>query len=200
MISIKAAVFSCLALSPLAINAGACKPRSTDITTILSSTLPTSAPISQSSEVTTVLSSDVTTLSDAVTTTISSSPETVSSEAPSATSSAPCPKWKQKNPPPSGKVCGLSVSRGNAASSPLYIQSPLSTTGLTGCAKYCGDDDECVSFYAEDYVPGPGAPTYKICFTFRGYAKDIPFGEGNGQPTYYEQGCFACDRTEPSGV
>jgi hypothetical protein len=72
-------------------------------------------------------------------------------------------------------------------------------TGLTGCAKYCRDDDECVSFYAEDYVPAPGAPTFKICFTFRGYAKDIPFGTGDGQPNYYEQGCFACDRSEPSG-
>ncbi|SPJ72948.1 uncharacterized protein FTOL_02677 [Fusarium torulosum] len=200
MISLKAAVFSCLALSPLAINGSACKPKSTDLTTVLPSTLPTSAPVSQSSGFTTELSFDVTTLSDAITTTISSSPETVSSEAPSTTSTAPCPRWTQIIPSPSGKVCGQSVSRGNLDSSPLYIQSSLSMAGLTGCAKFCGDDEECVSFYAEDYVPGPGAPTFKICFLFRGYAKDIPFGPGNGQPNYYEQGCFACDRDEPVGT
>jgi hypothetical protein len=190
MISLKAAVFSCLALSPLAINGSACKPRSTDLTTVLPSTLPASSAISQSS--------DVVSLSDAITTTISSSPETTSSEAPSTTSTAPCPRWTQIIPAPDGKVCGKSVSRGTLDSSPLYLPgAPLSTTGLTGCAKFCGDNRECVSFYAQDYVPGPGAPTYKICFMFKGYAKDIPFGEGNGQPNYYEQGCFACDRDEP---
>ncbi|KAM0248718.1 hypothetical protein ACHAP5_003208 [Fusarium lateritium] len=189
MISLKAVVFSCLALSPLGINGSACKPRSTDLTTSLPSTLPTSSVVSQSS--------DVTTLSDAITTTISSSLETISSEAPSTTSTAPCPRWTQIDPPPSGKVCGLSVTRGDLDNSPLYLRSaPLSTTGLTGCAKYCGDNKECVSFYAQDYVPGPGAPTYKICFLFKGYAKDIPFGQGNGQPNYYEQGCFACVRDD----
>ncbi|KAH7253593.1 uncharacterized protein BKA55DRAFT_737387 [Fusarium redolens] len=79
----------------------------------------------------------------------------------------------------------------------FFMSQNDSTTGLTGCAKYCGDSPGCVSFYAEDYVPGPGAPTFKICFLFKGYEKDIPFGEGQaGRPTYYEQGCFACVRDE----
>jgi hypothetical protein len=202
MIPLQAIAWSCLALSPLAVSAGACKPRSTDLTTAASSTFETASSSealqSTVTDLTTTLASTIeTTASSNIQTTEASTIETTSSEAAATTSSAPCPSFTQIIPPPGGKVCGKEVTRGTSDSSPLYIQSPLSTTGLTGCAKYCGDSPGCVSFYAEDYVPGPGAPTFKICFLFKGYEKDIPFGEGQaGRPTYYEQGCFACIRDE----
>ncbi|QGI80906.1 hypothetical protein CEK25_007635 [Fusarium fujikuroi] len=138
-----------------------------------------------------------TTIASTIETTTKASTIETTSEAAATTSSPPCPSYTQIVPPPSGKVCGKAVTRGTFQSSPLYLGSQLSTTGLTGCAKYCGDTPGCVSFYAEDYVPGPGAPTYKICFKFKGYEEDIPFGEGqNGGSAYYEQGCFACVRDE----
>ncbi|KAK2691261.1 hypothetical protein QWA68_009947 [Fusarium oxysporum] len=193
MIPLRTIALSCLALAPVAVSAGACKPRSTDLTTAASSTLETAS----SSEALQSTVTDLTpTIASTVETTVSSIIETTS-EAATTTSSAPCPSYTQIIPPPSGKVCGKEVSRGTLESSPLYLGSQLSTTGLTGCAKYCGDTPGCVSFYAEDYVPGPGAPTFKVCFMFKGYEKDIPFGEGqDGRPTYYEQGCFACVRDE----
>ncbi|KAF5653628.1 hypothetical protein F25303_2172 [Fusarium sp. NRRL 25303] len=194
MIPLRTIALSCLALAPVTVSAGACKPRSTDLTTAASSTLET-ASTSEALQSTT----------DGLTTAIASTIEMTTEEstiettfeAATTTSSAPCPSYTQIVPPPSGKVCGKAVIRGTSQSSPLYLGSQLSMTGLTGCAKYCGDTQGCVSFYAEDYVPGVGAPTYKICFKFKGYEKDIPFDEGqNGGSAYYEQGCFACVRDE----
>ncbi|KAF4457188.1 hypothetical protein F53441_832 [Fusarium austroafricanum] len=186
MISLQA-IACFLAVAPWGVNGGACKPRSTDPMTTVSSA-PTSI----------IASTVETTVSSIIESTESLSLATTSSEAATTTSSAPCPSYTQIIPPPSGKVCGKEVSRGQLDSSPLYIGSQLSTTGITGCAKYCGDKKGCVSFYAEDYVPGPGAPTFKICFMFKGYEKDIPFGPGqDGKPTYYELGCFACVRDVP---
>ncbi|EXL91637.1 hypothetical protein NOF04DRAFT_16673 [Fusarium oxysporum II5] len=202
MIPLRTIALSCLALAPVAVSAGACKPRSTDLTTAASSTLETASSSealqSTVTDLTTTIASTVeTTVSSIIETTTEASTIETTSEAATTTSSAPCPSYTQIIPPPSGKVCGKEVSRGTLDSSPLYLRSQLSTTGLTGCAKYCGDTPGCVSFYAEDYVPGPGAPTFKICFMFKGYEKDIPFGEGqDGRPTYYEQGCFACVRDE----
>ncbi|RBA20931.1 hypothetical protein FPRO05_08378 [Fusarium proliferatum] len=195
MIPLRTIALSCLALAPVAVSAGACKPRSTDLTTAAaSSTLETAS----SSEALQSTSTDLTTaIASTIETTTKASTIETTSEAAATTSSAPCPSYTQIVPPPSGKVCGKAVTRGTFQSSPLYLGSQLSTTGLTGCAKYCGDTPGCVSFYAEDYVPGPGAPTYKICFKFKGYEEDIPFGEGqNGGSAYYEQGCFACVRDE----
>ncbi|KAG5747969.1 hypothetical protein H9Q70_009353 [Fusarium xylarioides] len=194
MIPLRTIALSCLALAPVAVSAGACKPRSTDLTTAASSTLETAS----SSE---ALQSTTTDLATAIASTIETTTEAstieTTSEAATTTSSAPCPSYTQIIPPPSNKVCGKEVTRGTFQSSPLYLTSQLSTTGLTGCAKYCGDTPGCASFYAEDYVPGQGAPTFKICFMFKGYEKDIPFGEGqDAASAYYEQGCFACVRDE----
>ncbi|KAF4342825.1 hypothetical protein FBEOM_3234 [Fusarium beomiforme] len=200
MIALQAIAWSCLAFSPLAVSAGACKPKSTDLSTTIAATSETaSSAESTVTDITTTIASTIDTTASSILeeTTETSTIETTTSEAASTTSSAPCPSYTQIIPPPSGKVCGKEVTRGDSSSSPLYLASPLSVTGLTGCAKYCGDNPECVSFYAEDYSPAPGAPVYKICFLFKGYEKDIPFGPGEaGKPTYYEQDCFACVRDE----
>ncbi|KAF4953113.1 hypothetical protein FGADI_6263 [Fusarium gaditjirri] len=202
MISLRSIALSCLALAPVAVSAGACKPRSSDLTTAASSTLETASSSnalqSTTTELTETIASTVeTTVSSIIETTADASTIETTSEAAATTSSAPCPTYTRIIPPPSGRVCGKEVTRENSESSPLYLTSQLSTTGLTGCAKYCGDTRGCVSFYAEDYVPGQGAPTFKICFMFKGYEKDIPFGEGQGSSrVYYEQGCFACVRDE----
>lgn len=194
MIPLRAIALSCLALAPMAVSAGACKPRSTDLTTAATSAQETASTSEALQSTATDLS---TTIASTIETTTEASTIHTTSEAATTTSSAPCPSYTQIIPPPSGKVCGKAVTRGTFQSSPLYLGSQLSTTGLTGCAKYCGDTPGCVSFYAEDYVPGVGAPTYNICFKFKGYEKDIPFGEGqNGGSAYYEQGCFACVRDE----
>ncbi|KAF5542208.1 hypothetical protein FPHYL_11599 [Fusarium phyllophilum] len=190
MIPLRTIALSCLALAPVAVSAGACKPRSTDLTTALETASSSEALQSTATDLTTAIASTIETTTEA------STIETTS-EAATTTSSAPCPSYTQIIPPPSDKVCGKEVTRGTFQSSPLYLTSQLSTTGLTGCAKYCGDTPGCVSFYAEDYVPGQGAPTFNICFMFKGYEKDIPFGEGQGAASaYYEQGCFACVRDE----
>ncbi|KAF5023100.1 hypothetical protein F66182_4857 [Fusarium sp. NRRL 66182] len=177
MVAFENIAWSCLVLAPLNVNAGACKPKSTELTTY---------------------STEFTTSSAEILTTWTETAATSTSEAPTTTTSmpsAPCPRWTQINPPPPNKVCGKEVTRGTSDSSPLYISSNVRTDGITGCAKNCGDTEGCVSFYAEDFVPGPGAPTFKVCFLFGGYEKDIPFGEGvPDRPTYYEQGCFACVR------
>ncbi|KAF5692280.1 hypothetical protein FCIRC_18 [Fusarium circinatum] len=201
MIPLRTIALSCLALAPVAVSAGACKPRSTDLTTAASSTLETASSSealqSTATDLTTAITSTIETTASSILETTEASTIETTSEAAATTSSAPCPSYTQINPPPSGKVCGKVVTRGTSDSSPLYLTSQLSTTGLTGCAKYCGDTPGCVSFYAEDYVPGQGAPTFNICFMFKGYEKDIPFGSGqNGGSAYYEQGCFACVRDE----
>ncbi|KAF5625636.1 hypothetical protein F52700_9001 [Fusarium sp. NRRL 52700] len=196
MIPLRIIALSCLALAPVAVSAGACKPRSTDLTTAAS----TSEPLqSTATDLTTAIASTVETTVSSIleTTTTDASTIETTSEAATTTSSAPCPSYTQIIPPPSNKVCGKQVTRGTFDSSPLYLTSQLSTTGLTGCAKYCGDTPNCVSFYTENYSPGPGAPVYKICFMFKGYEKDIPFGDGQvAGSAYYEQGCFACVRDE----
>ncbi|KAF5568541.1 hypothetical protein FNAPI_86 [Fusarium napiforme] len=194
MIPLRTIALSCLALAPVAVSAGACKPRSTDLTTAVSSTLETAS----SSE---ALQSTTTDLTTATASTIETTTEATTiettSEAATTTSSAPCPSYTQIIPPPSDKVCGKAVTRGTFESSPLYLTSQLSTSGLNGCPKYCENTPGCVSFYTEDYVPGQGAPTFKICFMFKGYEKDIPFGAAQGGTSaYYEQGCFACVRDE----
>ncbi|KAM0545812.1 hypothetical protein ACHAPJ_011139 [Fusarium lateritium] len=177
MVSFRAVTLSCLALAPWGIDAGACKPVSSSLVlSTISTTAMSEAP-------------PTTNISPTTTSEVSTAEATTSS----TTSTAPCPTWSQITPPPADKVCGKAVSRGTSEGSPPYLSFPLSETGLTGCAKYCGDRPECVSFYAENFVPGPGAPTFKVCALFKAYEKDIPFGEGN-TGEYFELGCFACIR------
>ncbi|QGI94517.1 hypothetical protein CEK26_007586 [Fusarium fujikuroi] len=140
MIPLRTIALSCLALAPVAVSAGACKPRSTDLTTAASSTLETASTSEALQSTPTDLS---TTIASTIETTTEASTIETTSEAAATTSSPPCPSYTQIVPPPSG------------------------------------------------------APTYKICFKFKGYEEDIPFGEGqNGGSAYYEQGCFACVRDE----
>ncbi|RBQ75082.1 hypothetical protein FVER53590_25064 [Fusarium verticillioides] len=194
MIPLRTIALSCLALAPVAVSAGACKPRSTDLTTAASSTLETAS----SSEALQSTTTDLTTATASkIETTTAASTIQTTSEAATTTSSAPCPSYTQIIPPPSDKVCGKAVTRGTFESSPLYLTSQLSTSGLNGCPKYCENTPGCVSFYTENYSPAPDAPVFKICFMFKGYEKDIPFGEAQGGTSaYYEQGCFACVRDE----
>ncbi|KAF4993051.1 hypothetical protein FGRMN_6739 [Fusarium graminum] len=209
IMSLKTLALSCLALAPLGIHAGACKPRSTDSISISSFPTTVASEIPQSIDVTSILSSEqeMTSSSEATrptepTTTFSSDIETTSSyEAPSSTtSSAPCPAWTPKNPYPADKVCAK----------PLYYDHSLGPNSLGSprkrnineCAQACGDTPQCVSFFADDYVPGPGAPTYKICFLFKAYYQEISgFAQRqDDQPAYWEQGCFECVRDAPPPV
>lgn len=177
--SLKTLAWCCLALAPGGVFGGACKPRSTDITTTSTVLMMFSSETSQPTDPTTTTSADVET--------------TVSSDVPvRTTSSEPCPSWTPITPYPANKVCGKEVYRGNLDSSPVYLGNQLKEN-INACAKVCGDTKDCVSFYAQDYVPGPGAPTYKICFLFKGYEEDIEFAPGD-KPSYWEQGCFECTR------
>ncbi|RGP64252.1 hypothetical protein FSPOR_8072 [Fusarium sporotrichioides] len=207
--SFKTLALSCLALAPLGVYGGACKPRSTDSVIISSSQITVSSEISQSTQITSIVSSEEKTATSSEVTqsieptiTVSSDLETtISSEAPSTTtSSAPCPAWTPKNPYPANNVCAKPLYYDHSTG-PSYLTSTLKAN-INECAKFCGDTPQCVSFYAEDYVPGPGAPTYKICFLFKGYYQDISgFSQrGDDQPTYWEQGCFECVRDPPAPV
>ncbi|KAM0345708.1 hypothetical protein ACHAPU_006363 [Fusarium lateritium] len=207
--SFKTLALTCLALAPLGVYGGACKPRTTDVIIISSSQTSFSSEISQSTDVTSILSSEPQTTTSAEATqstepmsTVSSDIEkTISSEALSTTtSSAPCPSWTPKNPYPADKVCAKPLYYDHSTN-PDSLASTLKRN-INECAKLCGDTPQCVSFYAEDYVPGPGAPTYKICFLFKGYYQNISgFSQrGDNQPSYWEQGCFECVRDVPAPV
>lgn len=177
--SLKALAWCCLALAPVGVFGGACKPRSTDLITTSTFSMTSSAEVAQSTDPTTTIPSDVET--------------TISSDVrATTTSTVPCPSWTPITPYPANKVCGKEVHRGNLDSSPVYLKSELKQN-INACAKLCGDTKSCVSFYAQDYVPGLGAPTFKICFLFKGYEEDIEFAPGD-KPSYWEQGCFECVR------
>jgi hypothetical protein len=187
MLSLKTIIVSCLALAPVGVYGGACKPKSTDATTVFSTltTIPSEAP--ETNEPTSTFTSDIETA--------------VSSEVPSTTTStAPCPRWTPITPYPSDKVCAKAVYYDHSSTNPYYIKSNLKDN-IDQCAKFCGDTQDCVSFYASDYSPGVGAPIYKICFLFKGYEEDIGFtSRTDGKPSYWEQGCFQCVRDEVGPV
>ncbi|KAF5656815.1 hypothetical protein FHETE_10789 [Fusarium heterosporum] len=207
--SLKTLALSCLVLAPLGVHGGACKPRSTDSIIISSSQTTVASEILQPTDVTSILSSEHETTSSSEvtrptepTTTSSSDIETTSSyEAPSTTtSSAPCPAWTPKNPYPADEVCAKPLYYDHS-NGPNSLGSTLKAN-INECAKSCGDTPQCVSFYTEDYVPGPGAPTYKICFLFKSYYQEISgFGQRqDDQPSYWEQGCFECVREAPPPI
>ncbi|RGP73568.1 hypothetical protein FLONG3_6305 [Fusarium longipes] len=179
----KTLALSCLALAPTVVYGSACKPRSTDVITAVSSFTTISSEIPQSTQPTSTLPSDVET--------------TISSDVPSTTTStAPCPRWTPITPYPADKVCGKAVYYDNSSTNPYYLMNDRKNN-IDECAKFCGDTEECVSFYAFDYSPGVGAPVYKVCFLFKGYEEDIGFTQRQDDtPSYWEQGCFECVREE----
>ncbi|CZS80900.1 unnamed protein product [Fusarium graminearum] len=181
MMSFKTIALSCLAMAPWGVYGGACKPRTTDTTIILSSMTTVSSEASQATEPTSTLPSDIQT--------------TISSEAPSTTtSSAPCPAWTPITPYSADKICAKPVSYDHSTNNPYYLKSEL-RQNINECAKFCGDTEDCVSFYAENYQPGTGAPIFKICFLFKGYEEEIGFSEGQSDNrAFWEQGCFQCVR------
>ncbi|PNP82734.1 hypothetical protein FNYG_03965 [Fusarium nygamai] len=133
MIPLRTIALSFLVMAPVAISAGACKPKSTDLTTAGSSSLQTAS----SSEALQSTTADLTTA-------IASTIETTS-EAAATTSSTSCPSYTQVIPPPSGKVCAKEIGGGGFLTlSPLFLTTKLSATGFTGCAKHCADTPQAV--------------------------------------------------------
>ncbi|KAF5581946.1 hypothetical protein FPANT_8715 [Fusarium pseudoanthophilum] len=109
MIPLRTIMLSCLAMAPVAVLAGACKPKSTDLTTAGSSNLQT-ASSSEALQSTTI--DLTTTIASTIETTTEASTIETTSETAASTSSASCASYTQVIPPPSGKVCAKEVSRG----------------------------------------------------------------------------------------
>ncbi|KAM5344903.1 hypothetical protein ACJ41O_010765 [Fusarium nematophilum] len=115
---------------------------------------------------------------------------------PEPTSEAPCPAYTPAPVSPAGRVCQKQAVKDWSGWPSYVLGFPGYQTDLAGCAKLCADTQGCVSLYVEMYEPRE-APPFPLCYILNVYYEGASFKSptpGRTVGTYYEFGCFECDR------
>ncbi|UPL02706.1 hypothetical protein LCI18_013640 [Fusarium solani-melongenae] len=117
------------------------------------------------------------------------------SSSPEPTSTLPCPAYTPAATAPEGKVCEKGVERTGNLRELVLLSRPAS---LETCVQLCAQAQGCVSLYVELYDPRE-SPPYPYCYLFAQKMDDsqffMPATPGVGAGTYYEFGCYECDRS-----